>query len=160
MITMAHIEVIQSYFKHLQARNAASLWQCYASNIVYSDPVYGWMEGDKVKARWEYFCAHADALQLTWGAVTVLDDEYFTCEWTAQYTQRETGRTIKFPCKSFFRLKDYKIIEQSDAYRLSSLIAQTDGWKGFWFGWTGYMKRFVQKRALQALASFSSHGAR
>ena len=50
--------------------------------------------------------------------------------------------------------KDGKIIEHSDAFRLSTWIGQALGWKGVLFGWTGFMKRAVQKNARKSLMKF------
>jgi hypothetical protein len=52
------------------------------------------------------------------------------------------------------KLKDGKIIEHSDAFRLSTWISQALGWKGVLFGWTGFMKRAVQKNARKNLQRF------
>ena len=48
--------------------------------------------------------------------------------------------------KAFMRFKDGKIIEHSDGFRLSIWAAQALGWKGVLFGWTGFMKRGIQKK--------------
>jgi len=52
------------------------------------------------------------------------------------------------------KLKDGIIIEHSDAFRLSKWIGQALGWKGVLFGWTGFMKKAVQKNALKNLQRF------
>jgi hypothetical protein len=52
------------------------------------------------------------------------------------------------------KLKDGKIIEHSDAFRLSIWIGQALGWKGKIFGWMGWMKRKVQKGARKNLIGF------
>jgi hypothetical protein len=56
--------------------------------------------------------------------------------------------------KAFMRIKDGKITEHSDAFRLSTWIAQAFGWKGVWFGWTGFMKRKIQNTARKSLEKF------
>ena len=56
--------------------------------------------------------------------------------------------------KAFMRIKDGKIIEHSDAFRLSTWLDQALGWKGVWFGWTGFMKRAIQNNARKNLLKF------
>ena len=51
-------------------------------------------------------------------------------------------------------VKDGKIIEHSDGFRLSTWAAQALGWKGVLLGWTGFMKRGIQKNARRNLAYF------
>jgi len=83
-----------------------------------------------------------------------VDEEYATCNWIATYTFSKTGRKVVNHIKAFMRLKDGKIIEHSDGFRLSTWIAQAFGWKGIMFGWMGWMKRKVQKTARRNLNSF------
>ena len=56
--------------------------------------------------------------------------------------------------KAFMRLKDGKIIEHSDGFKLSKWAAQALGWKGELFGWMGWMKRKIQKNARANLVKF------
>jgi hypothetical protein len=56
--------------------------------------------------------------------------------------------------KAFMKLKDGKIIEHSDAFRLSTWIGQALGWKGKVFGWMGWMKKKVQKSGRKNLIAF------
>ena len=67
---------------------------------------------------------------------------------------QKTGNKVTNNIKAFMRLKDGKIIEHSDAFRLSTWIAQALGWKGVLFGWTGFMKRGVQNNARRNLLKF------
>ena len=52
------------------------------------------------------------------------------------------------------KLKDGKIIEHSDAFKLSKWAAQALGFKGELLGWTGFMKRKIQKNARMNLIKF------
>jgi hypothetical protein len=110
---------------------------------------------------WEMLCRNAKDLSagrqgfsLTYSNIQAIDEEYYTCNWTATYTFSGTGRKVINNVKAFMRINNGKIIEHSDAFRLSSWIAQAFGWKGILFGWTGFMKRKVQKTARKNLDSF------
>jgi hypothetical protein len=84
----------------------------------------------------------------------LIDEEYATCKWVAKYTFSKTGNKVTNNIKAFMRIKDGKIIEHSDAFRLSTWIGQALGWKGVWFGWTAFMKRAVQNNARKNLLRF------
>lgn len=150
---MSHIEVIKKFFTSLQEKKGDVLLSCYAPDAVFSDPLHGLLDAEMLFKKWHLFLEQAQELELTYGPITVLDDEYFTSDWAMSYAKSPMGKKLKVKLKgkSFFRLKDLQIIEHSDAYRFSTLIAQTHGWKGYWLGWTGYMKRKVKLEALEEL---------
>ena len=52
------------------------------------------------------------------------------------------------------KLKDGKIIEHSDAFKLSNWAAQAFGVRGVLLGWTGFMKRKIQQNARKNLVAF------
>jgi hypothetical protein len=52
------------------------------------------------------------------------------------------------------RIQDGKIIEHSDAFKLSVWSAQALGWRGTLFGWTGFMKRKIRENARKNLERF------
>ena len=62
--------------------------------------------------------------------------------------------TGKLRFKGNVRIKDGKIIEHSDGFKLSRWAAQALGIKGEFLGWTGWMKRKIQKNARKNLMAF------
>jgi ketosteroid isomerase-like protein len=147
-------QVIERFYSAFQQLDYKTMQDCYSDDIVFSDPVFLILRGDEVKAMWEMLCRNAKNFSLTFSNIELLDEEYATCQWVASYTFSKTGKKVVNHIKAFMRLKDGKIIEHSDAFRLSSWIAQALGWKGLWFGWTGFMKRAVQKNARKRLEKF------
>ena len=127
---------------------------CYGDDIIFSDPVFLVLKGAEVKAMWEMLCKNAKNFTLTFSDIELLDHEYATCKWVASYTFSKTGNKVVNNIKAFMKLKDGKIIEHSDAFRLSTWIGQALGWQGVLFGWTGFMKRAVQRNARKSLQRF------
>jgi ketosteroid isomerase-like protein len=68
---------------------------------------------------------------LTFSDIELIDEEYATCKWVARYIFSKTGNKVTNNIKAFMRIKDGKIIEHSDAFRLSTWIGQALGWKGY-----------------------------
>ncbi len=147
-------QIIQRFYSAFQKLDYQTMNDCYSDDIVFSDPVFLLLKEEQVKAMWEMLCKNAKDFSLTFSNIQAVDEEYYTCNWTATYTFSKTGRRVVNHIKAFMRLKDGKIIEHSDAFRLSTWIAQALGWKGRWFGWMGWMKRKVQIEARKKLVDF------
>jgi len=147
-------DIIKKFYSAFQELNYNEMNSCYSDDIIFSDPVFGILKADEVKAMWEMLCRNAKDFSLTYSEITLLDEEYATCKWTASYTFSQTGNKVVNHIKAFMKLKDGKIIEHSDAFKISAWAAQALGWKGKLFGWTGFMKRKIQKNARMNLEKF------
>lgn len=147
-------QVIERFYSAFQKLDYKTMQDCYSEDIIFSDPVFLVLKGDEAKSMWEMLCKNAKEFSLTFSDIELLDEEYATCKWVATYTFSKTGNRVINNIKAFMKLKDGKIIEHSDAFRLSTWIGQALGWKGKLFGWTGFMKRGVQRNARLNLKKF------
>ncbi len=150
----ANEEIITRFYSAFQRLDHQAMNSCYSDDIVFSDPVFGLLRGEEAKAMWEMLCKNAKDFSLTFSNIQLLDEEYARCNWVASYTFSKTGNKVVNNIKAFMRLKDGKIIEHSDAFRLSTWIGQALGWKGKLFGWMGWMKRKVQNSARNSLVKY------
>jgi len=146
--------IIQQFYTAFQQRNAAGMNACYSDDIVFSDPVFMLLREDEVRSMWEMLCKNAKDFSLTFSDIELLDEEYATCKWQAKYTFSKTGRKVTNNVKAYMRIIDGKITEHSDAFRLSTWLSQAFGITGILFGWTGFMKRAVQKTARKNLQAY------
>ena len=147
-------QVIERFYNAFQQLDYATMQDCYSDDIIFSDPVFGLLKGEEAKAMWEMLCKNARDFKLTYSNIELLDEEYATCQWAASYIFSKTGNKVENKIKAYMRFRDGKIIEHSDAFRLSTWLSQAMGWKGVLFGWTGFMKRAVQKNARKSLDAF------
>jgi ketosteroid isomerase-like protein len=147
-------DIVKRFYSAFQKRDYQTMNDCYSEDIVFSDPVFMVLKGDEVKAMWEMLCKNAKDFSLNFSDIELLDEEYATCRWTASYTFSKTGRKVVNKIKAYMKLQNGQIIEHSDAFRLSTWIGQALGWKGVLFGWTGFMKRAVQRNARKNLMGF------
>lgn len=150
----ANKHVIEKFYTAFQKLDHQTMNNCYSDDIVFSDPAFGLLRGDEAKSMWEMLCKNAKDFSLTFSNIQLLDEEYATCNWVATYTFSKTGRKVINNIKAFMKLKDGKIIEHSDAFKLSKWAAQALGLKGVLLGWTGFMKRRIQKNARKNLIGF------
>lgn len=146
--------VITRFYTAFSRLDHATMNSCYSEDIVFSDPAFGLLRGDEARSMWEMLCTNARDFSLTFTNIQLLDEEYATCNWTATYTFSKTGRKVVNHIKAFMKLKDGKIIEHSDAFKLSAWAAQALGWKGALFGWMSWMKKKIQKNARKNLVAF------
>lgn len=149
-----NVEIINRFYTAFQNLDAATMNNCYSEDIVFNDPVFGLLRGDEVRAMWEMLCKSAKDFSLEFSNIELLDEEYATCNWTATYIFSKTGKSVVNNVKAFMRLKDGKIIEHSDAFKLSKWAAQALGWKGSFFGWMNWFRKGVQKNARKSLDKF------
>ncbi|HUR65743.1 MAG TPA: nuclear transport factor 2 family protein [Chitinophagaceae bacterium] len=147
-------QVITRFYSAFQKLDHQGMNSCYSNDIVFSDPVFGLLRGEEARAMWEMLCKNAKDFSLTFSNIQLLDEEYATCNWVATYTFSKTGRRVVNRIKAFMKLKDGKIIEHSDAFKMSAWASQALGWKGQLFGWMGWMKRKIQKNARTNLVKF------
>ncbi len=152
-------QIVAKFYSAFQQRDAATMNSCYSDDIVFSDPAFGMLKGEEVKAMWEMLCKNAKDFSLTFSNIQLLDEEYTTCNWTATYTFSKTGRKVVNNIKAYMRLKDGKIIEHSDGFKLSKWAAQALGLPGIFLGWTNFMKRKIQKNARKSLDMYMSKKA-
>ena len=150
----ANEEVISRFYAAFQKLDYQTMNDCYSEDIVFSDPVFGLLREEEARYMWEMLCRNARDFSLTFSNIQSIDEEYATCNWVATYTFSKTGNKVVNSIKAFMKLKDGKIIEHSDAFRMSTWIGQALGWKGKLFGWMGWMKRKVQKSARKNLVNF------
>src|SRR4029453_5535540 len=147
-------QIIERFYSAFQKLDYKTMNDCYSDDIIFSDPVFLTLKADEVKSIWEMLCKNAKDFSLTFSHIELIDEEYATCRWVANYTFSKTGNKVTNNIKAFMRLKGGKIIEHSDAFRLSTWLSQALGWKGTLFGWTSFMKKAVQNNARKSLLKF------
>ena len=147
-------QIIERFYTAFQQLDYATMQACYSDDIVFNDPAFGMLQGDEAKAMWEMLCKRAKDLKIEFSNIQAVDEEYYTCNWVARYTFSATGRKVVNNIKAFMRIRDGKIIEHSDAFKLSNWAGQALGLKGVLLGWSSFMKKKIQKNARKNLVSY------
>jgi ketosteroid isomerase-like protein len=145
---------IRRFYTAFQNKDSAEMGRCYDDSIVFSDPVFAWLEGEGVRKMWEMLCQRGADLQISFGPIELLDEEYATCSWEARYTFSATGRKVVNRVKAHLRLRDGLITEHSDAFDMYKWCRQALGWKGWLLGWSGFLQNRVRRQALRSLEKF------
>ena len=79
-------QVIQRFYNAFQKLDYKTMQNCYTDDAVFSDPVFGLLQGPEIKAMWKMLCKNAANFSLTYSDIQLLDEEYATCQWVATYT--------------------------------------------------------------------------
>ena len=145
---------IRQFYAAFQQRDSAGMGRCYDDSIVFSDPVFPWLEGDSVRKMWDMLCSRGKDLQISIGKIELLDEEYATCEWEARYTFSASGRKVINNVKAHLRLRDGLITEHSDSFDMYKWCRQALGLKGWLLGWSGFLQNRVRRQALANLEKF------
>lgn len=146
--------IITRYYSAFQQKNAAEMNRCYAENLAFSDPVFGLLHGKEVRNMWEMLCKNGKDLQISFGNIQLLDEEYATCDWVAQYTFSQTGRRVVNIIKAHIRIENGIITEHTDAFDIYKWSRQALGLRGWLFGWTAWFQKKLQQKTRIALNNY------
>lgn len=148
-------DVITRFYEAFAVRDAAAMARCYTGDARFSDPVFRDLRGDEVRAMWRMLCQRATDLRIDFRvlAVTTIGG---SARWEAWYTYSATGRPVHNVIQSMFTFQDGLIASQEDSFDLYRWARQALGVTGVVLGWTPLMQHAIQRRAVQALARFSS----
>ena len=128
-----HTAFINKFYTAFQQLDPGTMNSCYSEDIVFFDPVFGFIKGDAVRSMWKMLCSNARDFSLTYSNIVQLDEEYSTCDWVATYTFSKTGRTVMNKVRAHLRFADGKIIEHSYAFSLHNWSKQAFGLAGVLF---------------------------
>ena len=126
----------------------------YADDAVFSDPVFGLLQGPEVRAMWKMLCLQAGSLELTFNPAPCEDEAYAQCNWTAIYRFSGTGRLVRNEVKAYMRIEDGKILEHTDRFDLWKWSRQALGLKGTLLGWSVFFQQKIQQKARGSLQRF------
>jgi ketosteroid isomerase-like protein len=147
-------EVIRRFYSAFQQRDYHTMNLCYTDDVVFFDPVFGMLQAEQVKKMWEMLCKRATDLQIVYGNIQDLGDDYYTCDWIATYTFSKTGRKVVNNIKAHMRFSGSKIIEHSDAFSVHKWSKQALGFSGWLLGWNSFFQRKISNSAHSQLIRF------
>ena len=147
-------QIIERFYSAFQKLDYATMQSCYSDDIIFNDPAFGILEGPEAKAMWEMLCKNAKNFALSFSNIQLLDEEYATCDWVANYVFSKTGRKVTNKIKAHIRLQDGMIIEHTDQFDIWKWSRQALGLPGILLGWSGYMKNKIRHNARKSLEKF------
>jgi ketosteroid isomerase-like protein len=146
-------ELIRTFYTSFQRLDWRGMVGCYAEDVFFCDPVFQNLEGEQARGMWEMLCKSAKDFQVSFSEIT-LDEDYGSCQWTAQYTFSQTGRRVVNHVKAHFKFADGKIVEHQDMFNLWNWSRQALGFTGLLLGATSFMHNKIRRMARKSLDKF------
>ncbi len=145
--------LIQKFYNAFAKLDYKTMQDCYTSNPIFNDPVFGILQGEEVKSMWEMLCGNAKNFSVTCKNIES-DSEYGTCNWQAIYTFSKTGRRVVNNVKAHMKIENGKITEHTDEFDIYKWSRQALGLPGVLLGWSGYLKNKIRYDARTKLQKF------
>ncbi len=146
------VEKFYSAFNHLDADTMCS---CYHDDIIFEDPAFSVLKGDRAKAMWQMLCESQKGknFKIEYSEVKA-DISQGSAHWEAYYNFSKTGRKVHNKIDAQFTFKDGLIINHKDDFNLHKWAQQALGFKGLLFGGMGFFKTKLQKQTNDLLDKY------
>lgn len=146
-------EAIERFYRAFDACDAATMNALYAPDATFSDPAFGELDGDQVRAMWTMLTGQAKDLSVVVRDV-VADDETGSAHWTATYTFTATGRPVVNEIDATFRFRDGLVVEHRDRFSFWRWSRQALGPAAIVMGSNPLGHALVTRRARGQLDAF------
>lgn len=147
--------LIRKFYYAFSQLDYTTMQACYHPQVVFSDPAFGTLEGDRAEAMWEMLCKSQKkgAMKIELKSLTMKKDRYIA-EWMAKYKFNITGRQIENHIRSEIKIKDSLIFEHHDKFKVYEWAKQAYGAVGKAIGWTPWFRRRLQRTTNKMLDKF------
>ena len=154
MATHPNAEAIERFYRAFDARDPRTMNELYADDVVFSDPAFGELRGEEVRAMWRMLTGQAEDLSVAVSDVTA-DDESGSAHWRAEYTFTATGRPVVNEIDATFRFDaDGKVVEHRDRFSFWRWSRQALGPSAVLLGSNPVGQSVVRRRARGRLDAF------
>lgn len=153
--------VIEKFYKAFSNLDAETMVSCYHDDIVFEDPAFGILKGERAKNMWRMLCESQKNkdFQVNFSNIEA-NENAGTAHWEAFYTFSKTGRKVHNRIHAKFDFKDGKIIKHTDTFNLHSWAKQALGLKGFVLGKTIYFKNKLKAQTNRLLDNYEKNKAK
>jgi ketosteroid isomerase-like protein len=151
-----NIDLLNRFYTALQQADIAAVRACYAPDVVYFDPVFRELRGERAIAMWDMFFRRDDPLQVTFGDLAA-DEVTGSGHWEARYNFDKTGRPVHNVIDSRFRFADNRITEQRDSFSVHHWAGMALGPVGRLAGWTPPLRSALHRETVKLLDRFQAN---
>ena len=138
---MNNQEVINQFYSSFKNGDPAGMIACYHNTVIFEDPAFGKLEGEKAKAMWQMLLSKKEESEMS-VSFSVLNDNQ--AEWIANYKYGPNKKPVINAVSASFVFEDGKIIKHTDHFDLWKWSKQALGAAGYLLGWSGFMKNKIQ----------------
>ena len=152
------VRLITSFYEALGRRDAESMVACYHKDVVFSDPAFGQLQGDRARNMWRMLCGRSADLRVEFFDVKGQGGRG-SGRWIAHYTFASTGRPVVNKIASRFEFVQGKIIRHEDRFDIHRWARQALGLKGLLTGWLPPVQKAITTKANRGLDDFMAKRA-
>lgn len=151
---MNNTELVDKFYTAFADGDFKRMAECYHKNIVFEDPAFGVLEGNRAVKMWEMLLSqNSGVIKISCNTIQT-SFEKGTAHWVAEYTFGPNNRKVNNTVCANFKFKDGKIIAHKDVFNLWRWSQQALGLPGYVLGWSPFMKKKIQRTAQNKLDSF------
>ena len=148
-------KLIDQFYSAFQQMNYTEMQKAYHPDAQFTDPVFGVLNCQEVRAMWEMLLTRGKDLKVTFNNVHATSTTG-SCRWEAWYTFSKTGRHVHNIIQSSFDFKDGKSFRQVDSFDLWRWSRHALGLSGILLGWSPMVQNKVRAGARESLKKFIS----
>ena len=146
-------QVINKFYEAFSKLDSETMVSLYHYDVVFTDPAFGILKGERAKAMWMMLCKNAQDLKIEFSNIEA-DENKGSAFWKATYTFKQTGRSVINSIQANFEFKEGKIITHTDTFDLHKWARQAMGFKGLLLGGTPFFKKKLQIQTNKLLDKF------
>ena len=158
MATHPNAAALERFYRAFGACDAATMNELYAPDATFSDPAFGTLDGEQVRAMWTMLTSQATDLKITASDITA-DDAQGSAHWRAEYTFSAPGRHVVNEIDATFRFRDGKVVEHHDRFSFWRWSRQALGPAALVMGSNPLGHALVTRRARGRLDAFMAKSA-
>ncbi len=150
--------IIENFYTAFANLDAEGMVACYHKEVVFEDPAFGLLKGEKAMNMWRMLCDSQKGKDFVVKFSNIeADNQEGHVDWEAFYTFSKTGRKVHNRIKAEFKFQDGKIIEHIDKFDLYRWSRQAFGFTGFLMGWTPFFKKKLIIQTNKLLSKFEKN---
>jgi ketosteroid isomerase-like protein len=148
-------QLLNKFYDSFHDLDAEAMTACYHPNIVFEDPAFGILIGDRAKNMWKMLLASQKGKKFDIShEIVYVNNKEGRVNWEAKYVFSKTGRNVHNRISAHFKFKDGLIIDHRDHFNLHHWAAMAMGWKGRLIGGTSFFKKKLQSQTNNMLNKF------
>ncbi len=147
----ANEALIRTFYTALGDADIDRIRACYSPDIVYSDPIFGELRGERAALMWEMLLTRGGAVAVTFDRIRA-DERTGSGHWIAEY--RFNGRPVVNSIESSFVFAGGRITEQRDTFSVRKWAAQALGPVGRVAGWAPPMQWSLHRTSVRRLDAY------
>ena len=149
-------DLISKFYAAFNDVDADTMISCYHEDIIFEDPGFGVLHGERAKAMWQMLCASqkkGENFKIVASNIKA-NDANGSAHWEAYYNFSKTGRKVHNKIDAQFEFKDGLIINHKDDFNLHKWASQAMGIKGMLFGGMAFFKTKLHKQTSYLLDKY------